>query len=251
MMPISLPTRLGAPPLVEAVIELRFRPSHESVGDLLPGLLYAALKPDFQHPVALPIAGIPREVRRARPELTHLAHVKLAGTDQSLLIGDRVVTISKTPPYAGWNTYRELADRVFTSLKRTELVSGVERFSLKCINLIELKGRHPFELLNGEIRLADYRVSSEGLHLRIQTERSRFLNIVEIASEATADLATGTRTGAMLSIDTIRSVNDSEFWPNVPRAIDEAHQVLKEMFFELVREEIVGEWQPVWNSTTA
>jgi len=40
----NVPVRLDRPPLVEAVLEVRFAPTKESVGELLPGLLYGKLK---------------------------------------------------------------------------------------------------------------------------------------------------------------------------------------------------------------
>ena len=135
---------------------------------------------------------------------------------------------------------------MLTSLRETELIERVERFSLKCVNVLELRGdRKALDTLNGEIRLGRYALSNSGFALRAQIECGGFLNIVELAGEGSATWDGGSRSGAILSIDTIRPTDN---WQDVRPTMDAAHEVVKELFFGLLKPEIVEEWRPVWNS---
>ncbi len=155
-----LPKRLERPPLMEAVVELRFSPSQESVGDILPGLLYGKLKHLFEKVEPLPINALPREMRLATPDLAYRPRIRLAGEPRALLIGDQVVTISRTPPYSGWAAFKTLCEEVLRAIHETDLVRALQRFSLKCVNILDLVDRHPFALLNAELRLADHDIGA-------------------------------------------------------------------------------------------
>lgn len=239
--------RLERPPLVEAVLELRFSTSKESIGDLLPGLLYGTLKQKFERAEPLPVAAIPREVRLNNPDLRYRPHLRLSGKEQALLVGDHVATISKSPPYSGWEAFRALCQEVFEAIRATELIDSVERLAFKCVNILDLGGRQPFALFNGELRLAAHTIGDRGFRLRAEIDQGGFTNIIECASVATMEVNQSTRSGLLLSIDTLRAITSAEFWPAVPKHIDAAHTVLKELFLALLKPTVVEEYGPIWS----
>jgi uncharacterized protein (TIGR04255 family) len=242
----ALPEKLRNPPLVEAVLELRFHPSQPAAGDLLPGLLFAELKGEFAQIEQLPFGNISRLVRMSvPPELQYQAHVKLVSQAATILIGDRSVTITQSPPYAGWTAFRSLGERVLDVAKKTGLIATVERYSFKCINVIEPKGRHPFDILRGEFHLGNQKILRDGLHMRFHVEHPKLLNIIEVAGEATATWRGGARTGALVSVDTISAADNKTFWSDLRANLDQAHLVLKGIFFGIVRQEIIEEWEPI------
>jgi uncharacterized protein (TIGR04255 family) len=242
-----LPIRLERPPLVEAVLELRFDSPREAVGDLLPGMVYGKLKNLFDQVEPLALAAIPREMRRADADLKYRPHVRLTGSGQSLLLGDHVAGVSRTPPYAGWAAFRSTCEEALNALRETKLLESLERFSFKCVNLLEHDGRHPLSVVDGALRLGSYTLSPAGLRVRAEVEDAGFVNIVELASGITiAWQGGGQRSGLMLSVDTLRPTTSTEFWPAALAHIDAAHAALKSIFFSLLTPEIIEDLGPVW-----
>ncbi len=244
---LKLPKRLGRPALVEAVVELRFAPVQDAAGDLLPGLLFNQLKGEFPQTKSLPLGSGPRELLQSHPELKYQARFQLIGKAQSVLIGERVLTVSKTPPYSGWNDFRGLVVRIMTELRATELVGSLERLSFKCLNLLESRGRSSFDLLNGEFWLAEYKITDRGLRTRCEIDSDGFVNIVELVAGATVEVDGVAKDGVMLSIDSIRPIDAAEFWVNVPQHLDAGHEMLKSLFFNIVDEAVIKEYQPEWD----
>lgn len=243
-----LPVRLERPPLIEAVLEVRFSGSQDSVGDLLPGLLFASLGKQFAKVEPLPIAAIPRVARAADPNLRYQPHVRLSGGNSALLVGDYVASISKSPPYSGWGAFREMCLATLDVLNRTGLLGSVERYSFKCMNLIEPEGRPPFEVLNGELRLGTYRYTDRGFRLRAELEQGGFVTLLEAVGSTTVNLGdkTESRAGLLLAVDSLAKTTAEEFWANPAQRIDAAHDVTKEVFFSLLTPKVIEELGPVW-----
>lgn len=245
---MRVPVRLDRPPLVEAIFELRFG-AKEAIGDLLPGLLYDKLKHRFQRSEDLPLASVPRDFRRDKPEFRYLPHIRLTGENQSLLIGDHVLGISRTPPYEGWGTFRTSVQEVLGAIRETGLAEAVERFSFRCVNLLDSAGRPPFAMLNGELRLADQLLANRGFRLRVEIDGDHeFINVVDIAGSATASINGVSKIGLLVSIDTIHETTPDAFWPATSTHVDDAHAVLKALFFSLLAPAVVAECGPTWSA---
>lgn len=246
----SLPIRLERPPLVEAVIEIRFAGGERFVGDLLPGVIHEKLKGRFTGHEPTPIAYVPREVREGDPDFRYRAQVKLNGTAEALLLGDHVVALSKLPPYSGWTSFRDSTIPVLDVVRSSELVSGLERLSIKAVNLVTIGDRHPTAVLNGEISLGGVSIRRDGLRLRAETEEGGFTSIVEVASMAKTQVGDTVRSGVLVSVDTMRETTDSDFWTSPARFLDDAHDVMKRLFFKVVHPDIISECGPIFEVTT-
>jgi len=244
---VRLPERLERPPLVEAILELRFESSRAAIGDLLPGLLYAKLSRHFDRVEPLPLAAIPRQMRQPNPDLWYRPHVRLLGDGQSLLLGDRVLSISREPPYAGWAGFRSLCQETLEALRETELLESLERYSFKCQNLLEHEGKHPLAVIDGDLRLGPHTLSADGLRVRAEIHHAGFVSIVDLASAVTVESSGGKRSGLLVSVDTLRPTTSEEFWPAVSAHIDNAHDVLKAIFFSLLTPDYVRSLGPVWS----
>jgi uncharacterized protein (TIGR04255 family) len=94
----GIQVELKKPPLVEVIMELRFTPHQESAAELLMGMLFQKLRPKFAQSESLPIALMPKPLR-GNPDLKYRPHLKLAGKDQSLLIGDHLVAVRSWAVY--------------------------------------------------------------------------------------------------------------------------------------------------------
>lgn len=241
-----LPLRLAHPPLVEAVVEIRFAGTDQYVGELLPGSLRAALTEDrFSRHDALPIAQVPREIRTSDPGLRYQPQYRLRGIGESLLLGDHVVAYSKVPPYLGWSTMQDAVHSVLEKVRSSGLVQKIERFSFRVLNVIPPGNRHPLELINGKLVLGDLALLARGLTIRVESEDQGFTNVLELASGATARLEGEVeRSGVLLSVDSIRRTDDVEFWKDSKMLIDRAHAAAKRIFFSVLSPSVLNELGP-------
>src|ERR1051326_2793995 len=100
-MTSRMPEKLSLLPLREIFVEMQFEPVIPTAGDILPGLLYAQMKAEYPEVMPLPMANVPRKVRQQNPDLIYQASHRLHGVPGSILIGDRVVSLT-TLEYPGW-----------------------------------------------------------------------------------------------------------------------------------------------------
>jgi uncharacterized protein (TIGR04255 family) len=250
--PTRLPVRLQRPPLVEAVFEIRFEPRKETVADLLPGLIYAELKEILDTTEQLPVASIPRIVRQEKDELRYQPLVKISGGNHNVLVGDRVITTTQTPPYDGWRAFKKYCARVLRAVQATELIGAIDRYAFKCINILDLKGRLPTALINGKIELANYPIRKDGLRLRAELEEvDGFITVVELGSEAIVTIGSDVRRGLLISLDTSRNAVTTDFWSALDSHLDRSHDALKRVFFTLIPESVIGEYGPQWEARRA
>jgi uncharacterized protein (TIGR04255 family) len=128
----GIPLRLNKDPIVEALVELRFRGAGGvPISDLLPGMLFPKVRDRFPTIASLPISQLPREIRLRDPNLLYKPCHKLDGGQFVIAIGERVFTVSCVRPYVGWkNSEREILD-LYGLLGETEIISEIERFSIK------------------------------------------------------------------------------------------------------------------------
>ncbi|MGH7933700.1 MAG: TIGR04255 family protein [Candidatus Binataceae bacterium] len=243
-----LPKRLERPPLVEAIFELRFASERESVGDLLPGLLYRNLQSSYERVEALPLANVPREIREKDPNLKYLPSRQFSGGSRRILVGDHVVAISQRRPYEGWHSFRDHIIGLATYLKDTDLIQNVERYSLKGLNVVPSSQGGQLGLLNAKFEIEGRPAPEKGFHFRTEIESGELLIIVEIAPNATVQYPDQEQpTGLLISVDGIGIVTStSEFWVQSPNEIDELHDCVKRHFFGLLTSDALEVLGPIW-----
>ena len=135
-MSLKVPQKLSNSPLRETIFEIRFEPSTPAAGDLLPGLLYSALKSDYPEVMSLPMANVPRAVREKTPDLHYQPSHSLRGSTLSVQIGDRGISLHAME-YPGWTRFKGKLESLIEAVKGTGLAKRVERFSFKYVNLLE------------------------------------------------------------------------------------------------------------------
>lgn len=242
-----VPRSLGQPPLVEAIFELRFEPSQPAAGELLPGLLYQHFASSYPEASQLPLGELPSAVREneaLRYQPTH----RLAGKTGIIQVGHRVAFLSCPTPYPGWNDFRSRVSDLVTALGSTQLVTRVERFSFRFLNVIPAESEHQLSLLNTEMILMGQPVPEHGFQLRVEIQQSPLTTIVQLRTGTVAKLPDGSeRTGLMVDVDTICAVQHDEFWNNTAAALERSHSELKRIFFSVLKTEVIETFVPVWD----
>lgn len=248
--PPQPPTLLRKAPLIEAIVEVRFKGSHAFLGDLLPGLFFPRLRDRFPTVEPLPMASLPRELRSTEPQFRYQPVVRLAGADSAVLVGDHSVLISQRPPYHGWSRFRDLVTSVLEVLKDLDVAGEIERHSFKCVNLIDYNGHDPLGPINVTLAIPNFDISGRGFKLRAEAQRDSFLSIIEVTSAATLrEEGGGSRTGLLLALDAIQPVGSgSEFWHVMGESVDRAHSVVKGIFFDLLRKPTLDSFEPEWGA---
>ncbi len=245
-----LPSRLGKPPVVDAIFEIRFEPAIPSAGDLLPGMLYQMLGLKFSNVEQLPMASIPQELRENDPNLRHQSHHRMVGKGFRLDVGNRVATLAFGLPYPGWAGFRAAATEVLESVRKSNLTKRVERSAFRYVNLVPAGKENQLDLLETKLEILGKRVPEHGFQLRAEIPNGHFLSVVQIKAGATAKLPSGeTREGILVDVDTLRPLAENEdFWTMRDQLLEEGHRIGKEAFFALLKKSTIESMDPEWGA---
>lgn len=232
---------------MEAVFELRFQAAVPQAGDLLPGLLYTALKDEYPEVQPLPITNVPREIREKQPTLHYQATHRLATSSRAVQVGDRVLSLSVTSPYPGWTKFNEAIGRLLRTVADTRMVRAPERFSFRYINHLPAEpGQSQLSFLKLRIDSPAYGFTENGFHLRLEHVEGQFLTIVQVAPNTSVEgPGRPPALGLLLDIDTIRELPGKSL-ADVGDHLEEAHQVAKRAFMALISEATLIRLEPTY-----
>ena len=239
-MRTKFPIRLKNDPIAEAIWELRFDASAISnAGEVMPGMLFSALKDRYVSIDKLPAAEIPPMFFQHDPNLRYVPTVRLRSDRFSIQIGSHVIGLSCVRPYVGWDAFgaeiRLLAEKV----RDSNLFGKAERFSLKYTNVI------PSEHVT--LRINGYDLGGMTSLLRTEIEEDDCVSIVQIGSTAKSDLSSGTITGILLDIDTIRNCGP-KFWDCFDSELERARRIGRSLFFNILTDKALESFGPIYDA---
>jgi uncharacterized protein (TIGR04255 family) len=244
----KMPEKLRLSPLRETFFEVQFEPAIPTAGDILPGLLYGRMKTEYPKVMPLPMASVPRNVRQQNPDLHYQASHRLHGASGSILVGDRVISLT-TLEYPGWTLFKAKLLSLVQALRETEQAKIVTRFSFKYINLIEASPEEvQLSFLNMKIESVGAPPNERGFLIRTEIVQDKHTTIVQIAprSEIKVPPVSSAISGLLVDIDTVRFDPGPEFILKPDLLLEEAHLVTKKIFFSLLTPSAVERLQPVW-----
>jgi uncharacterized protein (TIGR04255 family) len=244
-----VPIRLQKEPLLEAIWEIRFA-SDEPVRDMLPGMLYQALRNTQPVTVArLPSADIPRPIAQHDEGLRYLPTVRLEFSQNDPFIiqmGERLVTLNCRRPYPGWLAFSKRARELAQMLESTGLINHPERFSLKYIDLIELEAQPSLASLEASLSLAGHDLVNRPVQLRTEIHQAPFIHVLQVASPVDLVVAGAERhRGTLVDIDTIHPAGE-DFWTTLEQRLNEAHSQSKQLFFDLLTDNAINQLEPIY-----
>ncbi|MDD2903732.1 MAG: TIGR04255 family protein [Syntrophales bacterium] len=240
-----VPKRLRKEPLIEAVWEVRFSSDKESVAELLPGLIYQAMGKSFPKTERLPASNLPRAVLLQDATLRYVPTVRLEDPPYSIQIGEHVVSLSCPRPYTGWGEFESKIIQLTKKLKTTNLLTRLERFSLKYIDVIPLDEMPSLKPLQVKVKLGNHELTTNPIQLRTELFENGFRHIIQIASPAQAVLTSGERfEGLLIDIDTIYQQETDEFWGDFRQLLNRAHLLNKNLFFHILTQETEIQLEP-------
>lgn len=231
---------------------MRFESATDSAGDLLPGMLFAALRHRFDRSTALPFGLLPKALRERDANLRYQPSHKLEGHALSVLVGQRMAAVSFTRPYGGWAVVKPQILECFEKLLETSFVQKVERVSLKYVNLLS-DGVDKFDLsqLRLKVQLGDLNINPKGFMLQAEVEKNDCVTIVHAAGGASVgvnQLGKPTASGVLLTVDTLKLGPFGErFRAELPGILDVIHSTEKEIFVQCVAPETLEKLGPKWS----
>lgn len=232
----QIPKRLKKEPLIEAIWQVQFEPKEGlPIGDLLPGILYPALKAEYPNLQMhrLPTADIPAPVAQFDPNLRFSAKYRMEEPGSPFLfqVGDRVVTMNCRKPYAGWSAFKERILKLLNVIENSGLVPTPMRHSLRYIDLLCFEPAPSLKALQVNFRIGQWGLENRAIQMRVEIPDDDFNHVVQIATPAEANLPEGKLQGSVIDLETTSSAMPSN-WQDVRAEIDLIHDRSKAVFYQ-------------------
>ncbi len=242
-----LPKKLKKEPLIDAVFEIRFTSAFPA-GGILPGFLFGKL--DGNKTIEqLPVAQLPQSLRDTDPNLQFAPLSRLDWKQFYINVGDRSVSIGFKHPYPGWDSFKSAITQVMEALKDPGIVTSVERYALKYIDLLPATSlREQVAFVNFDVTLAGHKLEEEAFQLRLEIPKDGFIHAVQVVSSATVTLHNGeTRQGLIVDVDTIANQNSISFddlLNDFSEKLETIHQANKKIFFDCLKPQTIIALEP-------
>lgn len=244
----QIPKRLKTEPLIEAIWQIQFEPE-QPVGDLLPGILFAALKgknPQLQFH-RLPPADIPDAVAQFDPNLRFAAKYRMEEPNSPFIfqVGERVVTLNCKAPYAGWDSFKEKILELTEAVEGSGLIPQLKNHSLRYIDFLLPEYASDLTALKIAMTLGDYTVQSYPLQMRLELPKDDCTHVVQIASPVEVHLVNGLQTGMIIDLESFIPSEQPIAWASVETQIEQLHDSSKDLFFtQVLTQETINRLDP-------
>jgi uncharacterized protein (TIGR04255 family) len=245
---MELPIKLGIEPLVDVVVEIRFK-ADMPVSTVLPGMLFNAL-PGTKSIERLPHAEIPAPIRHANPELRYAPTIRIVWGQFLISMGDYSLSVACKIPYPGWAAFKAAILQVFGVFTAAKFVQSVERCAFKSTDIIEKKHGGPKDVMQLVLTAGNTDLTETLFQVRSEIVDGDVLHIVLLASEASVALATGgERVGMVIDTDTIHDLGNvslEEFSAKMSDHLELVHEKNKRMFFSYLKADFLKKLEPVY-----
>lgn len=245
----KLPSKLGVDLLISARFELRFT-DKSMLGEMIQGFLFFKNKklPKINY---FPENDIPQAIRDSDLKL-QFAYTRSIdfGEHYEILIGDRVVAISSKLPYKGWDDFKKQITKLIELGNKYELLKKVQGCSITYVDLIDNEYYQKVsEALSLSVQLKEDHYTDNELMLRLIKKDEKFVNIIQILSQAEATNKDVRRKGIVVDITTHRPSNCVEqLEKETSIFLDGIHQECKEMFFKCLTDKLVKKLIPTYDN---
>lgn len=237
----KLPVIIDPCPIKEAILEIRYSSAYPS--DAVFGMFYGKIGKLFKDkPVSLPILQLPEAIRRSDPALKYKAYHQFSKGNHSLNIGPDVLTFSTNEPYSGWKDWSVFFYDILAKSIAAEVMTKIERVGLRYINHFD---NNILEKIHCEVNLVGKKLINESTNLRTEALDEDFIKILQIGNSVTMVKGNKSFSGSVIDIDILCNIKDSKlFLENYEEVIEKAHNKEKELFFSLLKDSFLEEFNP-------
>jgi uncharacterized protein (TIGR04255 family) len=246
----NLPRSLSAPPLVDAIFEVRYDAAVSGVA-LLPGILLVNLKGAGQVE-QLGAMQMPKEMRDLEPTLHYAPLLRLAWENTFIQIGDKSLTVSSRLPYPGWIKFKAAIEEVLSLFCQVPHISAINRYSMKYVNLLHDDEVPPAEKFDWNVSVGETATAHSAAlsAVRMDIPQDDFLLVLQIATSATANLPDrGLVRGALIDVDVLSegySADCSTFVKDLSDNLERVHEKCKSAFFSSIKKQTLEKLGPIY-----
>lgn len=220
-------------PIIDTGLEMTV--SYVFPSDAVVGILYNSLhqKDEKVGLQKLPVSNIPDEIRRMDPNLKNKPTHQLTCKDGFVQIGENVLCIGGTMPYATWDVFEKFIGKILGLLSSNSLLKAVEHVKLRYLNFYE---ENIFNSINLNISMSGVEHICSGstvFRTEIPCDESIFgvlqiTNGVHVKNESMGL----DNDGSLIDLQTItRKVS----MDNLPEVIKKLHEQVELMFVKLTK----------------
>lgn len=241
-IPERLPLRIDPCPIVEAIFEARFVSPQPWA--TMPGLLFAGIREKYPEQKNLPAAQLPEELRRQDPNLLILPLIQFLSDNFVIQLGPRVVSlVTKTNAYPGWTAIETELTWLWQRLEAAGFVGEAERLGARYVDYF---GGDLFSDLRLGLQVDGKSWQGAATNLTTFFKRESLSIRLQINNGAIVAFKEAPMTGSVLDIDAWFGPLDVDLFGNGLRRFAEAHQVIKGLFFGLIKPQLLDKLHPVY-----
>lgn len=234
---IRVPLKITPCPINEAVIELRFNSAIPE--DAIFGLVYSRFKNDFPESNKLPILEIPPSLRE-QEDLRFQPHYRLTNGGFILQVGPRSISVLCPKEYQGWSKFKEKAMVVFKGCQELGLFKEILRLGIRYINLFPVA--NIFNKTKIDMNLIGSSIAEHQNVLRTEFNLEQYTIILQVVNCVKFPQD---EKGSILDIDLVTSRTD--ILTNLDEVIEKAHSLEKRLFFGLLKDDFLKEFNPEYD----
>jgi uncharacterized protein (TIGR04255 family) len=233
----KLPKKIGICPIIDSVIEFRFKTVLPSAAVF--GIIYNSLKDECPGEVVqTPIATLPEQMITTDPNLIYQAHYRITEEKFSIGIGPRSLSISGIGLYQGWSEFHKKIQIVHKKLEEAHIVEKFERIGLRYTNFFRGDDIFPKVKLNFAIEGAVQKQVSAVV------EDNPILTTILVANNLTIQRPSGLEIGSIYDLDSYYSPNGGFTFKGLDEKIVTTHDVEKKRFYSLLQPEFLTTLKP-------
>jgi uncharacterized protein (TIGR04255 family) len=238
---MRIPRKITPCPIVDCVVELRFRTSVEA-GAIF-GIVYNEFKNDYPNVIKTAVLNIPEEIRLSDPNLLYQPWYQLRNGSFVLAIGPKQLALSKPGEYPGWSDFRSRSQSMAERLRGLGIADEIQRVGLRYINFFDFD---IFDRIKLDVLINQQHITSKDTLVRVTIpgRHGHYESQMHVANRAIMTVAGTNKTGSVVDIDTYRETDLNNFFADPLPIIEEGHVEEKEVFFSLPKDDFLATLNP-------
>lgn len=237
---INFPLKLNAPPIVEAIVEIRFSSEFSPV-PVIDKLLIEFGK-DYPTSKDLPLSQFPSQLREQDPQLRYLPVKQLIKDKLILQIGGQVLSVVNKSDYLGWTALKGEVKKIIDQLITSKIVSQYEKLGIRYLNAFDY---NILDKINLSISGSGKHICDGKVDLRFMESNDAYQAVIKISTNIRKMVKNEITTASLIDIDVFtKDFREDQLMD----LIEGAHLFEKKLFFALMKKDFIEkQFKPTWS----
>jgi uncharacterized protein (TIGR04255 family) len=238
---VKIPKKIDSP-INEAVFEIRYEGNFP--GEALYGVLFDVFEQvSPQKAEVLPIMQIPAPMRDMDPNLRYQSFYRTRNNNFAFSVGPRSIVFSALKPYVGWSAWVRFFQTIVSKIKDKNIIKKVERIGLRTFDVFD---GNIFGRINANLSIREDAICTSPSSFYTEFDLAETRIILNVGNAANVN---GEPTqNSLIDIDCIHqfNCNAEDFFLSYGEYLDKAHDANKQVFFGLLKDELLNQLNPVY-----